>query len=132
MEMTLNLTFEDGMKVVEAMRNVAIENGWNPEELNECGVIEEYSGVLDAALAAMGIKVNIDYTPSDDDSFIDEDDFDEEDFDEEDFEDEEDLDDEEEVNPSTVKEDFILQCLKAGYSLREACDIANILFGEDE
>ena len=56
MEMTLNLTFEDGLKVVEAMKEVAIENGWDAEELDECGVIEEYSRVIDAKKTEMEIR----------------------------------------------------------------------------
>ena len=88
MEMTLNLTFEDGVKVVEAIKEVAIKNGWDTEELSESGVIEEYARVVDAALTAMGIHIRIDGNPS----YEDEDeDFDEDDFDF-DFDDEEDED----------------------------------------
>ena len=57
MKMTLNLTYEDGMKVFEAMKDVAIKNGWNTGELD--GIIEEYSSALDAALTVMGIEVRI-------------------------------------------------------------------------
>ena len=100
MKLALNLTFEDGVKVVEAMKNVAIENGWNAEELDECGVIEEYSSVVDAALTAMGINICIDHNPSCEDEDEDEN-FDEEDCnldfdDEEDEEDDEDEEDEDE------------------------------------
>ena len=90
MEMTLNLTYEDGLKVVKAMKEAAIESGWDAEELDECGVIDEYSLAVDAALAAMGISISIDANPSckDEDEDFDEDDFDFDFDDEEDDEDE--------------------------------------------
>lgn len=71
MKMNLDMTFEDGMNVIEALRKCAIEHGWNEDELDECGVIEEYSSVVDAALTAMGISVSIDNKPEveDDDDF---------------------------------------------------------------
>ena len=136
--MTLNLTFEDGMKVVEAMKNVAIENGWDTEELDECGVIEEYSRVIDAALTAMGINISIDANPSCEDEDEDEDeDFDEEDFDfdfddDDDDEDEEENDDDNVVYSLTVKGEFVLRCMEEGYTFEEACEIADILFDEGE
>lgn len=133
MEMTLNLTFEDGLKVVEAMKETAIESGWNAEELDECGIIEEYSRVIDAALTAMGINVTIDANPS----YVDEDedeDFDEDDFDL-DFDDEEDEEEDEDDNvvySLTVKGDFVLQYMNAGHTFEEACEIADFLFGDGE
>lgn len=135
MEMTLNLTFEDGLKVVEAMKEVAIENGWEADELDECGVIEEYSHVIDAALTAMGIHISIDATPSyedegedeDEDEGFDEDDFD---FDDDEDEDEEEDDDNNAVYFLTVKGDFIRRYMEAGYSFEEACEVAGLLFGE--
>ena len=135
MEMTLNLTFEDGLKVVEAMKDVAIENGWDAEELDECGVLEEYSRVVDAALAAMGINVNISANPSCEDEDEDED-FDEEDFDfdedEDEDEDEEEDDNENVVYSLTAKGEFVLRYMEAGYPFEEACEVADILFGEGE
>lgn len=133
MKLALNLTFEDGLKVVEAMKNVAIENGWDAEELDECGVIEEYSRVIDAALTAMGINISIDANPSCEDEDEDED-FDEEDFD---FDDDEDEDEEEDdddnvVYSLTVKGEFVLRCMEAGNTFEEACEIADLLFGEGE
>ena len=133
MEMTLNLTFEDGMKVVEAMKNVAIENGWDAEELYECGVIEEYSRVVDAALSAMGINIRIDANPSCEDE---DEDSDEEDFDFDfDFDDEEDEDEDENDSTTyslTVKGEFVLRYMEAGNSFEEACEIADLLFGNGE
>ena len=107
MEMTLNLTFEDGLKVFEAMKNVAIENGWNEDELNECGVIEEYSYVVDAALTAMGININIDANSSCEDEDEDED-FDEDDFD---FDEDEDEDEDEELPSAEEVMNLIMQVL---------------------
>ena len=134
MEMTLNLTFEDGLKVVEAMKEVAIENGWEADELDECGVIEEYSRVIDAALTAMGIHVSIDATPSYEDEDEDEDeDFDEDDFDfdDDEDEDEEENDDDNVVYFLTVKGDFIRRYMEAGYPFEETCEVAGLLFGEE-
>lgn len=134
MEMTLNLTFEDGMKVVEAMKDAAIENGWDAEELDECGVLEEYSRVIDAALTAMGINISIDANPSCEDEDEDEDeDFDEEDFDFDDDEDEDEEEDDDNVVYSlTVKGEFVLRCMEEGYTFEEACEIADLLFGDGE
>jgi hypothetical protein len=130
MEMTLNLTFEDGLKVVEAMKNVAIDSGWDAEELSECGVIEEYSRVLDAALAAMGINVSIDGEPEVEDEnkycdsaadcyFCNSDD-------------EADDDDDNIVYSLTAKGEFVLRYMEAGHTFDEACKVADILFGEGE
>lgn len=131
MKLTLNLTFEDGMKVVEAMKNVAIENGWDAEELDECGVIKEYSRVVDAALTAMGIEVSIDGTPSEEEDEDEEEDFDEDDFDDED-EDEEEDDDDNTVYSLTAKGEFVLRYMNAGHTFEEACKIADLLFGAGE
>lgn len=124
MKATLNLTFEDGLKVVEAMRDVAIENGWDAEELDECGVIEEYSRVVDAALSAMGFDICIDPVPSVEE---DEDDY----FD---FEDEDEDDDEADTTyyGLTVKGEFVLRYVEAGHSFGEAIAVADLLFGEGE
>lgn len=62
--MKLTLTFEEGLKVVEAMRNAAIDNGWEPEEFDECGAIEEYGHMLDVAMKAMGFELRIESEPS--------------------------------------------------------------------
>ena len=134
MKATLNLTFEDGLKVVEAMRDVAIENGWDAEELDECGVIEEYSRVVDAALSAMGFDICIDPIPS-----VEEDEDEDEDFEDEDdyfdFEEDED-EDEDEADTTyyglTVKGEFVLRYVEAGHSFGEAIAVADLLFGEGE
>lgn len=130
MEMTLNLTFEDGLKVVEAMKNVAIENGWDAEELDECGVIEEYSRVVDAALAAMGINISIDANPSYEDEDEDED-FDEDNFDF-DFDDEEDDNDDNVIYTLTPKGAFVARALEKGVSFEDACELASILFDDNK
>lgn len=63
MKMNLDMSFEEGLNVIEALRECAINNGWDEDELNECGVIEEYTSAVDAALTAMGISVSIDNEP---------------------------------------------------------------------
>ncbi len=133
MEMTLNLTFEDGLKVVEAMKDVAIENGWDAEELDKCGVIEEYSRVVDAALAAMGISVNIASEPEVEDN----DDFDDEEWDEDEEggyfnSDDEDEDDDTTTYSLTPKGEFVLRYIEAGHTFEEAYEIADLLFGKGE
>lgn len=125
MKLALNLTFEDGLKVVEAMKNVAIENGWDAEELDECGVIEEYSRVIDAALTAMGIEVSIDGTPSEEEG-EDEDDFN---FD---LADEEEDDDDNTVYSLTAKGEFVMRYMNTGRTFEEACKVADLLFGEGQ
>ena len=136
MKLALNLTFEDGLKVVEAMKNVAIESGWDAEELDECGVIEEYSRVIDAALTAMGIDITIDNNPSvEDEDESEDEDFDEDDFDfddEEDDEEDEEDDDDNVAYSLTVKGDFVVRYMNAGHTFKEACEIADLLFGDGE
>ena len=87
MKTTLHLTFEDGLKVVDALKNVALENGWEEDEIVESGVIEEYSRVADAALTALGFNLEIENTSDE------EEDFPEEEEEDEDFSDEDDDDD---------------------------------------
>lgn len=117
MKLALNLTFEDGMKVVEAMKETAIKNGWDAEELDECGVIEEYSHVVDAALTAMGIEVSIDGTPSkeEEDEDFDEDDFDDEEWHEDEeggyFNSDDDEDDDEELPSDEEVMNLIMRIL---------------------
>ena len=64
MKMNLDMSFEEGMNVVNSLRECAINNGWDEDELDECGVIEEYTSAVDAALSAMGISVSIDSEPT--------------------------------------------------------------------
>lgn len=68
MKMNLDMSFEEGMNVVKSLRECAINNGWDEDELDECGVIEEYTFAVDAALSTMGISISIDSKPEDDDS----------------------------------------------------------------
>lgn len=152
MKTTLNLTYEDGLKVIEAVKNVAIENGY-AGELEESGIIEQYTSAVDAALAAMGISVSIAGEPEveDDDeskysdaaadcyfcNSVDEavdafgvptdywSTFDEDNNDDEEEEDT--------TNYSlTPKGEFVLRYLEAGHSFEEAYEVANLLFGKDE
>lgn len=153
MNMTLNLTYEDGMKVIEAMKET-IANGWDVRELDECDVLNSYVHVVDAALAAMGINVSIDARPSceDEDEDIDfdadDDDDDDDDWDEdvdafgfpadywspfdENDEDEEENEGKNVAYSLTVKGEFVLRCMKAGYTFENACAIADVLFGDGE
>jgi hypothetical protein len=154
MKMTLNLTFEDGMKVVEAMKKVAIENGWDAEELDECSIIEEYSSVIDAVLAAMGIEVSIDGEPKVEDEnkycdsaadcyFCNSDDEEDNDRKEEvdafglpmDYWSEFDEDNGEDDScrySLTAKGEFVVRYMEAGHTFEEACKVADLLFGEGE
>jgi len=132
MKMNLNMSFEEGMNVVNALRECAINNGWDEDELDECGVIEEYTSAVDAALAAMGISISIAGEPE-----VEDDDFDDEEWNE----DEEDgyfnSDDEEEDDDTTTysltpKGEFVLRYIEAGHTFEEAYEIADLLFGKGE
>ena len=107
MEMTLNLTFEEGLKVAEAMKNIAIENGWDAEELYDCGVIEEYSRVIDAALTAMGVNISIAGEPE-----VKDDDFDNEEWDEDEEDSYFNLDDDEEDDEELLSDEEVFQMIK--------------------
>lgn len=72
MKTILHLTFEDGLKVVDALKNVALENGWEEEEIAESGVVEEYSRVVDAALTAMGFGLEIENSSANEENFPEE------------------------------------------------------------
>lgn len=74
MKMNLSLNFDEGMAVVDALRDCAIEQGWDENELEDSGVIEEYSKAVDAALKAMGINVSVDPELDDDDDVGDDED----------------------------------------------------------
>jgi hypothetical protein len=153
MKTTLNLTYEDGLKVVEAMKDVATEYDWTDEEIAKLDIIEQYTSAVDAALAAMGISVSIASEPEveDDDeskysdaaadcyfcNSVDEavdvfgvptdywSTFDEDNNDDEEEEDT--------TNYSlTPKGEFVLRYLEAGHSFEEAYEVANLLFGRDE
>jgi len=153
MKMTLDMTFEDGKKVLDALRDCAIDNGWEKDELDESGIMEEYTAVVDAALTAMGISVNISHEPED----VDENKYcdsaadcyfcnseDEEDEEVDDFgvptdywsdNDEEEENEEEDTCQYTLtpKGEFVVRALDTGmFSFEEACDIANVLFDDSE
>ncbi len=84
MKTILHLTFEDGLKVVDALKNVALENGWEEDEIAECGVIEEYSHVADVVLTALGFSLEIENASTNEEDFPEEE---EEDFSDEDEDD---------------------------------------------
>lgn len=124
MKTTLNLTTEEGLKLVDALKNVAIGCGWNVDELEESGVMEEYAAVVEAAFAALDIHVLIDGEPEDDDD----EDFDLSDLD---FDDDDDDDDTRQYT-LTPKGEFVVMYMNEGYSFEEACEVADELFGKGE
>jgi len=128
MKTTLNLTYEEGLKLVDAMKNVAIGCGWNVDELAESGVMEEYAAVVEAAFTALDIHVVIDGEPEDED--------DDEDFDLDDLDFDDDDEDEDDSAPQyavTPKGEFVVHFMEdSGCSFEEACEIADVLFGKGE
>jgi hypothetical protein len=136
MKMNLDMSFEEGLNVMEALRKCAIKNGWDEDELDECGVLEEYASAVDAALAAMGIAACIDLD-SESELKVEDEDFDDEDWDEDeedDYFDSDDEDVEEDDCPYTLtpKGEFIVHALEAGVSFENACELADILFDDNE
>lgn len=141
MKMNLNMTFEEGKRVIEALRECAINNGWDENELDECSVIDEYCRAVDAALTAMGISVSIDNEPKaedeDENQYCDSAadcffcDSDEED---DDFNSDDDEEENDDGHPYvlTPKGKFVIQYMEAGYPFEEALKVADILFGEGE
>ena len=129
--MKLNLSATEGRKILYALRDLALDNGWNEDELEESGVLAEYGAAIDAAMKAIGLTIDI--NPDEED---DEEDFEEEDFEdnfEEDFEEDEDEDEDDTAEYSlTVKGDFVLRYVEAGHSFGEAIVMADLLFGEGE
>ena len=126
--MKLTLTANEGRKVLDALVDVALAHGWDEDELEESGVLEEYSSAVDAAMEAMGLGVSI--VPDDDDD-------DDEEEDEEEFDslwgEDEDEDEDTEVYSLTEKGKFILHFMEdSGCSFEEACEIADTLFGKGE
>lgn len=130
MKTTLNLTNEEGLKLVDAMKNVAIGCGWNVDELAESGVMEEYAAVVEAVFSALGIQVLIDGEPEDDDN---DEDFDLDDLDFDDDDEDEDEDDSTPQYAVTPKGEFVVRFMEeSGCSFEEACEIADVLFGKGE
>lgn len=143
MKMNLSMSFEEGLKVIEALRKCAMDNGWDEDELEDSGVIEEYTAVADAALTALGISVAIAKTPEaeaeDDDEDEEDDDFDLDDLDDlddyedEDEEDEDDEDDEDTCQDSlTPKDKLVARFMEAGIPFADAYIMASILQSEGE
>jgi len=135
MKMTLDMTFEDGKKVIDALRDCAIDNGWEKDELDESGIMEEYTAVVDAALTAMGISVSISHELDEDENKYCDSAADCYFCNSEDEEDEEEEDEEEDTCQYTLtpKGEFVVRALDTGmFSFEEACDIANVLFDDSE
>lgn len=134
MKTTLNLTYEDGLKVVEAMKDIATKYDWTDEEIVKLDIIEQYTSAVDAALAAMGISVSIAGEPEIE---VEEDDFDDEEWDEDEEDgyfnsDEEEEDDDTTTYSLTAKGEFVLRYIEAGHTVKEAYEIADLLFGKGE
>lgn len=125
--MKLTLTANEGRKVLDALVDVALAHGWDEDELEESGVLEEYSSAVDAAMEAMGLGVSI---------IPDEEEEEEEENDEEEYDslwgEDEDEDEDTEVYSLTEKGKFVLRFMEAGHPFEEACEIADALFGESE
>ena len=140
MKMNLSMSFEEGLKVIEALRKCAMDNGWDEDELEDSGVIEEYTAAADAALTALGISVTIAKTPEveNDDEDEEDDDFDLDDLDDlDDYEDEdeedEDDDDEDTCQDSLTPKDKLVACfMEAGIPFADAYIMASILQSEGE
>jgi len=112
MKMNLDMSFEEGQKVIDALRECAMENGWNEDELDESGVIEEYSSAVDAALTAMGISVNITSEPESESESEPVEEYDDSDYTWDEGEEEEEEEDEEEEEEEEDEEMF------GGYRIR--------------
>jgi hypothetical protein len=152
MKMTLDMTFEDGKKVLDALRECAVSNGWEKDELDESGIMEEYTAVVDAALTAMGISVNISHEPEDADEnkycnsaadcyFCNSEDEEDEEVDTfgvpTDYwsdNDEEEEDEEEDTCQYTLTPvgEFVARALAAGIAFEDAVNLAKIVFDNDE
>lgn len=147
MKMNLDMSFEEGLNIVKALRECAINNGWDENELDECGVIDEYCRAVDAALIAMGISVSIDNEPKaedeDENQYCDsaadcffcnsnEEEFDEDEEDGYFNSDDEEEDDDTTTYSLTPKGEFVLRYIEAGHTVKEAYEIADLLFGKGE
>jgi hypothetical protein len=142
MKMTLKLSYEEGTAVLDALRKVAHDGGWSDDEIESSDVMDVYASVLDAALDALGIEVLISNTPTPDEDEVDdfgvpvdyESDFDEDEDEEED--EDEDEEEEDEIDTTayslTAKGEFALRYMEAGHTFEEACEIADLLFGDGE
>ena len=58
--MKLHLSATEGRKILVALHDLAIERGWDEDELDESGVLAEYGAAVDAAMNAIGMTVDID------------------------------------------------------------------------
>ena len=76
--MKITLTANEGRKVLDALVDVALSHGWNEDELEESGVIEEYTTAVDAAMKAMGLELEVNPEVEDEDEDYEEESEDEE------------------------------------------------------
>jgi len=134
MKMTLDMTFEDGKKVLDALRDCAIDNGWAEDGLEESKIMEEYTSAVDAALTAMGISVNISHEPDEDENKYCDSAADCYFCNSEDEEDEEEEEEEEDTCQYTLTPmgEFVARALDAGIAFEDAVNLAKIVFDNDE
>ena len=118
MNIKVHVTTKEMYEVFDAVANTAVNHGWEKSDLSS--LMEDFSALIDAALAAMHIEIVVDE---------DEDDFD---FDFNDSEDDEENEDDDVTYSLTPKGEFVLRYMKAGHSLEEAYKVADLLFGEGE
>ena len=123
MKTILKVTNEEGKKMLEELKNVALEFGWEEEDFANCSILQEYGRAIDRAIAVLGFEINIEEESSDDED-------EEYDFDDEDeLEDCEDYDGEDD-EPSNAE--FFLDLIEKGYSVEAAQAITDFLFGKCE
>ena len=123
MKAILKVTNEEGKKMLEELKNVALEFGWEEEDLANCSILQEYGRAIDRALAVLNFEIDIEEESSDDED-------EEYDFDDEDeLEDCEDYDGEDD-EPSDAE--FFLDLIEKGYSVEAAQAITDFLFGKCE
>ena len=97
MNTKIELTVEEGLEVVDALREVALNHGWDEDELEDSDVIEEYAAAVDAALRAMGMEFLVVIDDDDEEEEEeDEDEYSDEDEDDEYWDEDEDEDEDEE------------------------------------
>lgn len=118
MKAILKVTNEEGKKMLEAMKKVALEFGWEEEDLADCGILQEYGRAIDRALAVLGFEINIEGESSDDED------------EEYDFDDEDELEDCEDYD--SEDDEFFLDLIEKGYSVEAALAITDFLFGKCE
>ena len=121
MNIKVHVTTEEMYEVFDAVANTAVNHGWEKSDLSS--LMEDFSALIDAALAAMHIEIIVD-----DDEEEEENEFDDEDdevFSETDT-------DDNVIYSLTPKGEFVARALDVGISFEDACERADILFDDNE